>query len=77
MTVEPQRTALKSAVKLQRTVPDVCCTGILVHNVWQHEDALTLLHDARSTTKGTTGKCGGIGCHVGLWALRCAACCLL
>ena len=77
MTVEPQRTALERAVKQQGTLPDVRFAGVLLNNVGQFEDTLTLLDEACGTTEGTTSQCGGIGDDIAFGRLGRRAGCLL
>ena len=61
MTIQPQRTALKSAVKLKRALPDVSSTGMLLDDVRKDEHTFTLLDQTCGTAEGTARQGGGKG----------------
>ena len=60
VAVQPDRRRLHRAVELERTVPHVGSTRMLLHHIGQHECALALLHQVGSTAKGTARERGRI-----------------
>ena len=61
MAVQPQRTALEGAVELECSLPDVGLASMLLRDVRQDEDALTLLDKTGGAAEGTAGQRRGIG----------------
>ena len=59
MSVEPQGTVRQFAIKIERTIPDVCLARVSVLSGRQCQDTLTLLHQTHTSRKRCTidGSC--------------------